>query len=74
MHTIDFIKVYLPTPEAFCVKTVMAVAIERDGKLRQLAVKETFIQANVDYNMYMKLPDGFGDKSGEIVKHNKTIN
>ena len=53
------------------VKTVVAVAVERDWELRELDVKQAFIQADLDYDVYMKLPDGCGDKSGEIVKLNK---
>ena len=73
MHTIDFMETYSPTPEALCVKTVVAVAVERDWELRQLDVKQAFIQADFDYDVYMKLPDGCGDKSGEIVKLNKAV-
>ena len=62
---------YSPTPEALCVKTMVDVAVERDWELRQLDVKQAFIQANLDYDVYMTLPDSCGDKSGEIVKLNK---
>ena len=72
MHTVDFMETYSPTPEALCVKTVVAVAVERDWELRQLDVKQAFIQADLDYDVYMKLPDGCGDKSGEIVKLKKS--
>ena len=48
MHTIGFMKTYSPTPEALCVKTVVAVAVERDWELRQLNVKQAFIQADLD--------------------------
>ena len=73
VHTVDFMETYSPTPEALCVKTVVAVAVERDWELRQLDVKQAFIQADLDYDVYMKLPDGCGDKSGEIVKLNKAV-
>ena len=46
---------------------MVAVAVERDWELRQLDVKQAFIQADLDHDVYMKLPDGCGDKSGEIV-------
>ena len=64
---------YSPNPEALCVKTVVAVAVERDWELRQLDVKQYFIQADLDYDVYMKLPDVCGDKSGEIVKLIKAV-
>ena len=73
MHTADFMETYSPTPEALCVKTVVAAAVEREWELRQLDVKQAFIQADLDYDVHMKLPDGCGDKSGEIVKLNKAV-
>ena len=73
MHTVDFIETYSPTPEALCVKTVVAVAVEHDWELRQLDVKQAFIQEDFDYDVYIKLPDGCGDKSGEIAKLNKAV-
>ena len=73
MHTVDFMETYSPIPEALCVKTVVTVAVERDWELRQLDVKQAFIEADLDYDVYMKLPDGCGDKSGEIMKHNKAV-
>ena len=74
VHTVDFMETYSPTPEALCVKTVVAVvAVERDWELRQLDVKQALIQADLDYDVYTKLPDGCGSKSGEIVKLNKAV-
>ena len=71
VHTVDFMETYSPTPKALSVKTAVAVAVERDWELRQLDV--AFIQADLDYGVSMKLPDGCGDKSGEIVKLNKAV-
>ena len=73
VHTVDSMETYSPTPEVFCVKTVAAVAVEPHWELRQLDVKQAFIQADLDYDGYMKLPDGCGDKSGEIMKLNKAV-
>ena len=64
---------YSPTPEALCVKTVVAVAVERDWELRQRGVKQAFIQADLGHDVYVKWPVGCREKSGEIVKRNKTV-
>ncbi|CAN0367476.1 unnamed protein product, partial [Ascophyllum nodosum] len=45
VHTVDFMEIYSPTPKALCVKTVVAVTVEREWELRQLDVKQAFIQA-----------------------------
>ena len=64
MRTVDFVRL-----------CVVDVAVERDWELRQLLinVKQAFIQADMDYDVYMKLPDDCGHKSGEIVKLIKAV-
>ena len=73
MYTVDFMETYSPTPEVLCGKTVVDVAVERDWELRQLDIKQAFIQADLDNDGHVKLPDGSGDKSGEIVKLNQAV-
>ena len=64
---------YAPTPAASSVKLLVAIAVKNDWELRQLDVKQAFIQAELDFNVFMKLPDGCGDKSGKAVKLNKSV-
>ena len=61
LNTIDFFK----SIRSYCCKN--------DWELRQLDIKQAFIQAELDFNVFMKLPDGCGDKSGEVVKLNKSV-
>ena len=65
VHTVDFLETYAPTPAASSVKN--------DWELRQLGVKQAFIQADLDFNVFLKNPDGCGDKSGKVVKLNKSV-
>ena len=73
VHTVDFLETYAPTPPASSVKLLVAIAIKNDWKLRQLDIKQAFIQADLDFNIFMKLPDGRGDKRGKGVKLNKSV-
>ena len=73
VHTVDFLETYAPTPAASSVKLLVAIAVKNDWELRQLDVKQAFIQADLDFNVFMKLPDGCGDKSGKVVKLNKSV-
>ena len=72
-HTVDFLETYAPTPTASSVKLLVAIAVKHDWELRQLDVKQAFIQADLDFNVFMKLPDGYGDKSGKVVRLNKSV-
>ena len=73
VHTVDFLETYAPTPAASSVKLLAAITVKNDWELRQLDVKQAFIQADLDFNVFMKLPDGCGDKSGKVVKPNKSV-
>ena len=57
VHTVDFMETSSPTPEALCVTTVVAVAVERDWELRQVDVKQAFFQGDLDYDVYIKMPE-----------------
>ena len=73
VHAVDFFETYAPTPAASSVKLLVAIAVKNDWELRQLDVKQAFIQADLDFNVFMKLPDGCGDKSGKVVKLKKSV-
>ena len=73
VHTVDFLETYVPTPAASSVKLLVAIAVKNAWELRQLDVKQAFIQADLNFNVFMKLPLGCRDKSGKVVKLNKSV-
>ena len=73
IHTVDFLETYASIPATSSVKLLVAIAVKNDWELRQLDVKQAFIQADLDFNVFMKLPDGCGDKSDKVVKLNKSV-
>ena len=48
VHTVDFLETYAPTPAASSVKLLVAIAVKNDWELRQLGIKQAFIQADLD--------------------------
>ena len=67
IHNVDFSETFAPTPSTASVKIAVAVANEKGWLLRHLDVKQAFIQAHLDEAVYMRLPAGCGDTSGEVV-------
>ena len=67
IHNLDFSETFAPTPLAASVKIAVAVANEKGCLLRHLDVTQVFIQAHLDEAVYMRLPAGCGDMSGEVV-------
>ena len=66
-HNVDFSEMLAPTPSAASVKIDVAVANQKGWLLRHLDVKQAFIHAHLDEAVYMILPAGCGDMSGEVV-------
>ena len=67
IHNVDVSETFAPTPLAASVKIAVAVANEKGWLLRHLDVNQAFIQAHLDEAVYMRLPAGCGDISGEVV-------
>ena len=72
VHIVDFLETYTPTPAASSVKLLVAIAVKNDWELRQLDVKQAFIQADLDFNAFINFLMA-GDKSSKEVKLNKSV-
>ena len=67
IHNVDFSEAFAPTPSTASVKIAVVVANEKGWLLWHLDVQQAFIQAHLDEAVYMRLPAGCGDMSGEVV-------
>ena len=52
---------------------MVAVGVKNDWELRQLDVKQAFIQADLDFNVLIKRPGDCRDKSGKVVKISESV-
>ena len=64
IQKVDFSETFAPTPSAASVKGWL---------LRHLDMEHVFIQAHLDEAVYMRLPAGCGDMSGEVVLLQRTV-
>ena len=70
---IDFLDTFSPTPVASSIRMIAALALQCDLKLTHLDVQQAFVQSSLDEEVYLRLPQGCGDKSGNIVRLSKTL-
>lgn len=63
----DCSKTFALIPAAESMKIAVAVVNEKDWSLRDLVMKQAFIQTNSDEAAYMRVPAGCGYKNGEVV-------
>ena len=67
VHIVDFSETSAPIPSAVSARIAVAVANDKDWLLQYQDIKGAFIQAHLDKAVYMRLPAGCGDMSGELV-------
>ena len=68
MQDVDYFQTLAPTPSSTPIKTLAAIANEQGLKKIRFDVAQAFVRAKLDAEIYMKLPDGCGDISGNIVR------
>ena len=70
---VDYFETFAATPAMTSIKLVMAVAVQEGWPLYHLDVKQAFIRAKMDTDVYMKLPPGCGQKTDTVVRLEKAI-
>ena len=55
------------------MRLLSAIACECDLDLCHFDVDQAFVQAELKEDMFLRLPGGCGDLSGEIVRLNKSL-
>ena len=65
---VDYNETTSPTPAAAPVKMIGGVANEKGLSVYHLDVSQAFVQAPLKEEIFMRLPPGFGELSGKIVR------
>ena len=69
-HGVDYLETFSPTANAASIRLIVALAF--DWELLHLDIEQAFVQSELDHEVFMKLPQGCGSKSGKIVRLNKS--
>jgi len=70
---LDFGELYAPTVDVSCVRLLAALACELDLGLFHLDVDQAFVRAELEEEVFMRLPQGCGALSGKIVNLGKSL-
>ena len=66
---VDYFEMFAPTPATSSIKVILAVlTVQQDWKLHHWDVKQTFLNAELDVEVYKKLPGGCGEMSGKVLR------
>ncbi|CAB1117832.1 unnamed protein product [Ectocarpus sp. CCAP 1310/34] len=70
---IDFHHSSSACPPAASIKTMIAVATEKGKKLDHWDVKQAYIHATLNEEIYLRFPEGHGSMSGKVVKVERAL-
>ena len=59
-HGVDYFEVFANTGKYKTLRVVLGLAASRNMELRQLDVPQAFTQAELEEEVYMEMPEGFG--------------
>ena len=70
---VDYFKTFAPTPIVPSIKVALAIAVQNEWPLYHFDVKQAFVQAKLDTDVYIKLPYGCGKRTGKVVKLDRAL-
>ena len=66
-HGVDFNRVFATVVKALTIRLVLAIAAARDYNLTSLDIRQAYLQATIDEDLYMRAPPGINSRGGELV-------
>ena len=70
---VDFDETFAPTVSSSCVRLLSAIACECDLDLCHFDVDQAFVQSDLEEDVFLRLPKGWDDFSGKVVRLNKSL-
>ena len=70
---IDFLETFAPTQAASWFRLLAGIACELDEDLCHFDDEQAFAQANLDEDVFMRLPQGCGEMPGKMVRLNCSL-
>ncbi|CAB1112906.1 unnamed protein product [Ectocarpus sp. CCAP 1310/34] len=72
-YGVDYLETFSPTANAASHRLVVALACKYNLELLHWDIEQAFVQSELDYEVFMKLPPGCGSMSGKVVRLNKSL-
>ena len=70
---IDYVETFAPTPASSCVPLLPSIACELSLDLCHFDAEQAFVQSDLEESVCMRLPHGWWDLSGKVVRLNRSL-
>ena len=70
---VDYVDKFVPTASTTSNRLVASMACTLDRYSRRLDVDKAFTQSELDTELFLRLPPGYGRLSGKVVRRNKAL-
>ena len=65
---LDFDETYAPVTRLETIRLLLAIAVEKDWEIRQVDVKTAYLYGDLDEEIYMQPPPGYGVPEGHVLR------
>ena len=73
-YGIDYLETFTPVAKLNSVRVLLSLAANRDWPMQHLDVKNAFLNGDLEEEVYMDAPPGFGENYGtKLCKLNKSL-
>ena len=66
-HGVDFNRVFATVVKALTIRLVLAIAAVRNYNLTSLDIRQAYLQATIDEDLYMRVPPGINSGNNSLV-------
>lgn len=71
---VDCFNTFAPTPTVSSIKVPLVITVQNDWPLYHFdVVKQAFVETKLDTDVYTKLPYGYGESKGKVVKLDRAL-
>ena len=69
----DFSQTFSPVVRLETIRMILALAVNMDWEMTQMDVKGAYLNGNLEEEVYMKQPEGYGDGTDKVCQLIKTL-
>ena len=70
---LDYNEMFTPVTHLEMIRLLFALAVEKDWEIRQINIKTTYLYGDLDEEIFMEIPEGLPNPTGEVFQAEKGL-